>query len=576
VRSSSIGAILAALTVALAPAAAQAADDQESTFQDDSLLVYGTPAEQSNALDNMKALGVDRVRVTVYWRLVAPDAGSTNKPARFEGSDPAAYPPGAWDRYDTLVRLAQLKGIGLNFNVTAPGPLWATSGAPRADVADVSRPDAGEFGKFVQAVGARYTGAYTPPAQSGAQPQPSQSSSPPPSNPNPNPLPVPGGTATAARSRADAHAAQAASGPLPRVSYWSIWNEPNQGGWLTPQWQGRLPFSPRLYRSLVDSAWSGLAATGHTADVVLVGEAAPKGANARTETSGMKPLIFLRALYCVDESLRPLQGGAAESAGCPPQNNASDFVAAHPGLFAMTGLSHHPYNFPLPPNLKSRDPDYAALADTPRLTKLINGILSAYGQGRPGGIPIFFTEYGYQTKPPDPFGIAWGLQAKYLDESEYMQWNFPQVKSTSQFLLVDDKPNSDFPPASIKYWGTFQTGLVELDGTRKPSYSSYQVPLWLPKTRVRARRAFLVWAMRRNTNNGDPQQGTVQYAPLGGRRFKALKTATTTDPRGYLTTKVAVPRTGVIRMAWSNSSGGPTYSRGEKVTVGKRRRSARR
>jgi hypothetical protein len=569
-RSTLIGAVIAALAVALAPAAAHAADDQESTLQDDSLLVYGTPAEQANALDTMKALGVDRVRVTVYWRLVAPDAGSTTKPAKFDASDPAAYPPGAWDRYDTLVRLAQLKGIGLNFNVTAPGPLWATSGAPRADVADVSRPDPGEFGKFVQAVGARYTGAYTPPQAASQAPQ--GQPSPPPQNSNPNPLPIPGSTASAARARADAHAAQAASGPLPRVSYWSIWNEPNQGGWLTPQWQGGQPFSPRLYRSLVDSAWTALAATGHTSDVVLVGEAAPKGAAARTETSGMKPLIFLRALYCVDQSLHPLQGGAADAAGCPQQNNASDFVTAHPGLFTMTGLAHHPYNFPLPPNLKSRDPDYAALADTPRLTKLIDGIFSAYGQGRPGGVPIFFTEYGYQTKPPDPFGISWSLQAKYLDESEYMQWNFPQVKSTSQFLLVDDKPNSDFPPGSIKYWGTFQTGLLELDGSQKASFFSYPVPIWLPRTRVRARRSFLVWAMRRNTNNGEPQQGTVQYAPRGRSRFKRLKTVTTTDLRGYMTTKVAVPRSGTIRMAWSNPGGRPTYSRSVKVTVGKRRR----
>jgi hypothetical protein len=43
--------VLAAFAVlALVPAAAHAAGDQESTFQDDSLLVYGTPAEQSNVL----------------------------------------------------------------------------------------------------------------------------------------------------------------------------------------------------------------------------------------------------------------------------------------------------------------------------------------------------------------------------------------------------------------------------------------------------------------------------------------------------------------------------------------------
>ena len=37
---------------------------------------------------------------------------------------------------------------------------------------------------------------------------------------------------------------------LPRVSFWSLWNEPNQGGWLTPQFVGGKPYSPRLFRSL--------------------------------------------------------------------------------------------------------------------------------------------------------------------------------------------------------------------------------------------------------------------------------------------------------------------------------------
>ena len=549
-------AVLAAL--ALVPVAAHAADDQESTFQDDALLVYGSPSEQALALDMLKGLGVDRVRATVIWKLVAPDSDAATKP-KFDATDPNAYPAGAWDRYDTLVRLADAKGVGLNFDVADPAPLWATSNPPRADAANVSNPDPAEFGKFVQAVGARYTGSFAPPTAAPAASPPA---------PSPAPvLPLPAGTASAARARADAHAAQAAAGPLPRVSYWSIWNEPNQAGWLAPQWQGGQPYSPRLYRSLVDAAWTALGATGHQSDVILAGETAPKGSDAQTATAPMKPLVFMRALYCVDASLHPLQGAAADAAGCPTQNNGSDFVAAHPGLFALTGYSHHPYNFPLAPNLKSRDPDFVALADTPRLVKFLNGTFAAYGQSRSGGVPILFTEYGYQTKPPDPLGISWAKQATYLNESEYMAWNFPAVKSTSQFLLVDDKPNSAFAPGSIKYWSTFQTGLLELDGSRKAAYHSYPVPIWLPRTHVRPRRAFLVWAMRRDTANGQPQQATVQYVGLHGRRYKNLKAVTTTDPRGYLQTKVAVPKSGSVRIAWHNPSGGPTYSRAVMVTT---------
>jgi hypothetical protein len=30
--------------------------------------------------------------------------------------------------------------------------------------------------------------------------------------------------------------ATGASAKLPAVRYWGIWNEPNIGGWMTPQW----------------------------------------------------------------------------------------------------------------------------------------------------------------------------------------------------------------------------------------------------------------------------------------------------------------------------------------------------
>jgi hypothetical protein len=86
-----LAAVVTLAVLAVVPASAWADDDQESTFQDDALLVYGTPSEQSNALDIMKALGADRVRVTVNWRLVAPDPDSTTKP-KFDAADPNGRP----------------------------------------------------------------------------------------------------------------------------------------------------------------------------------------------------------------------------------------------------------------------------------------------------------------------------------------------------------------------------------------------------------------------------------------------------------------------------------------------------
>jgi len=62
--------------------------------------VSGCAAARSSArpLDRLKAIGVDRIRVTVLWRLVAPEPASQAKPAGFDR--PKAYPGGTWNRFD--------------------------------------------------------------------------------------------------------------------------------------------------------------------------------------------------------------------------------------------------------------------------------------------------------------------------------------------------------------------------------------------------------------------------------------------------------------------------------------------
>ena len=95
---------------------------------------------------------------------------------------------------------------------------------------------------------------------------------------------------------------------LPRVDHWSIWNEPNYPSWLWPQWRraggirGRVPNSPRLYRRLMDAAYSGLTRSGHKDDTILLGETAPGGAGG----VGINPVPFVRELYCLNSRLPAL------------------------------------------------------------------------------------------------------------------------------------------------------------------------------------------------------------------------------------------------------------------------------
>ena len=70
--------------------------------------------------------------------------------------------------------------------------------------------------------------------------------------------------------------------PIPKVDFWGIWNEPNEAGWLNPQWttvHGRRQFdtSPAMYRHLVDAAYHAFAVTGHASDTILIGELAARG-----------------------------------------------------------------------------------------------------------------------------------------------------------------------------------------------------------------------------------------------------------------------------------------------------------
>ena len=101
---------LAVLLAAAAPASAPASRVQRSIFEDDQTLVLSSAAIRERTLDDLATLGVDTVHSVVFWEKVSPAPLSTHRPAGFDGSDPAAYPPALWDRYDGLVRGSVARG----------------------------------------------------------------------------------------------------------------------------------------------------------------------------------------------------------------------------------------------------------------------------------------------------------------------------------------------------------------------------------------------------------------------------------------------------------------------------------
>src|SRR5437764_9149577 len=97
----STAALLAVLLVlairCAAPGDAAASGTQQSILQDDRQLIYSPPEHVAQTLRELVSLGVDRVKVSMVWSLVAPKPRSSRRP-RFDATDPAAYPTGAWDR----------------------------------------------------------------------------------------------------------------------------------------------------------------------------------------------------------------------------------------------------------------------------------------------------------------------------------------------------------------------------------------------------------------------------------------------------------------------------------------------
>jgi hypothetical protein len=476
--------------------------------------------DPAGALDTLRSLGVDVVKVFLPWGDIAPGGGSRTPPAGFDAGDPAAYPAANWASYDAIDRDAAARGIAIDFTLAEPPPSWAAGpGAPDFHHQLVAqwRPSDADFGAFVRAVGTRYSGQYTPPG---------------------------------------------ATSPLPRVSMWSIWNEPNYGPNLAPQaiddWQ--IEVSPALYRGLVDAAWTALHATGHGHDTILIGELAPRGIE---KVQGMVPLRFVRALYCLNSSLQPLRGSAATARDCPATAaGSSAFKSQNPALFDASGFSDHPYpeGETTPKFVTPDEPDYADFATLPNLISTLDRAQQAYGSST--RFTIYSTEFGYKTNPPLALQASPAVAAGLLNWSEYLSWRDPRVASYDQFGLVDPLPSSG---------SSFVTALEFANGTPKATYYAYRMPLWLPVTKFSSGEAIEVWGCVRparyaRLDTGRLQRVRIQFERSGSGHFRTLRTMALTDSYGYFDVRQSFPGNGLVRLAWSYPNGAQVFSRTVAVT----------
>jgi hypothetical protein len=82
-----------------------------------------------------------------------------------------------------------------------------------------------------------------------------------------------------------------------------------------------------------------------------------------------------------------------------------------------------------------------------------------------GSKPVWLTEYGYQTNPPDRiFGVSLANQSRYLTQAYGIARKHPRIDMFVWFLLRDEKRGAE----------GWQSGLLTASGAKKPAFAAFQ------------------------------------------------------------------------------------------------------
>ncbi len=211
--------------------------------------------------------------------------------------------------------------------------------------------------------------------------------------------------------------ATAAARHYPWIRYWLIWNEPNKRLWLRPTKAG-------IYvRHLLNPAYEAIHAVLPHAKVGG-GVTGPRGA-----AGGVAPPTWVRGM-----------------------------ALAHAKLDAY---AHHPY-----PASPLETPSSGGCKNCPWITMATIRKLLILVKRSWGSKPVWLTEYGYQTRPPDTFlGVPLKRQSTMLSLAAMRAWRLPRVTMLIQYLYRDEVKLS-----------RFQSGLVFADDRWKPSLQGFKLP----------------------------------------------------------------------------------------------------
>ncbi|HZQ16289.1 MAG TPA: hypothetical protein VFA82_05895 [Gaiellaceae bacterium] len=279
--------------------------------------------------------------------------------------------------------------------------------------------------------------------------------------------------------------ARAAATRYPWVRYWLIWNEPNKPLWLRPT-------RAAIYvNQLLNPAYDAIHAVLPHAQVGG-GVTAPRGG-----LGGVAPVTWLHGM-----------------------------ALAHAKLDAY---AHHPY-----PSSPAETPSSGGCRNCPTITMATIRKLLILARRYFGPKPVWLTEYGYQTNPPDTFlGVTPKRQATMLSLAAMRVWRLPRVTMLIQYLYRDEPE-----------LGRFQTGLVYIDSRPKPSLQGFKLPF---AEMSRAGFETKVWGQIRGGSRG---RKPYELQVLHRNRWVAVSGVRTTNNDGFFVRTIRLERGALLRI-WS-------------------------
>jgi hypothetical protein len=279
--------------------------------------------------------------------------------------------------------------------------------------------------------------------------------------------------------------ATAAARRYPWVRHWVIWNEPNKRLWLRPT-------RSKIYvQHVLNPGYEGIKAVLPRA-LVAGGVTGPKGG-----AGGVSPTAWVRGMWAA---------GARFDA-----------------------YAHHPY-----PSSPAETPSSGGCRNCPFITMATIRKLLILVRRTWGSKPVWLTEYGYQTNPPDPMlGVTLKRQATNLSLAAMRAWRLPRVTMLIQYLYRDEPVLS-----------RFQTGLVFVDDRWKPSLQAFRLPF---AQMSRNGERVTVWGQIRD---GKPGRKRYRLEVLRRNVWWPVGRARLTNEQGVFVRTVRVKKGALFRV-WS-------------------------